>query len=125
MKIIVLISVIFLLLPLSACKEVKEDHTLSSKRLAENPTTTIPDMISHFKKSGFEGTYDNKLFTIIGAVGGGSYEGDDFDIELYQYNRVIEAKNMTAEEGIIQNGYFIMMIHSGDVEKLTSTFMKF
>jgi len=110
-----IINFLILLLFISGC---------SSSKL-ENSTTTIPDVLNHFKANGYVGEYDLKFFSLVGAIGGGSYIGDNFSFEIYQFDSPSKTKNMAAYKNCYQKGYFVIMVHRGNIEKINEVFQRF
>lgn len=97
----------------------------SNSSMVDRRDTTIADLISHYKQNGYHGEFSVKLFSLIGADGGGSYKGSNFDFEIYQFNEKSKAKNISLYEHSYAKGYFAIKVHSGDEKMIKEIFYNF
>ena len=107
-----IISIVFLLISCNSSK-------------VESSDTSIPDLILHYKQNGYDGKFSVKLFALIGATGGGSYYGSDFGFEIYQFDEKTKTKNVSAYEHSYSKGYFAIIVHRGDENKIKNILYDF
>jgi len=96
---------------------------------AKSSKGTIADLINHYKKYNIEGKYEPMMAPVIGAIEGGLVAGKTFKFEIYRYDSIDKAANMSKTGAfhypVQSNGYFIIIIHAGDKEKLIKIFDSF
>lgn len=94
----------------------------STQDVEDQSNRDIKGLIEHFKSNELHGDYETKAFVLIGALDGGSYIGEDFQIEIYEFAEKTDSKKRFK----IHNGKFGLLLHypqAGDLyDKIVSTF---
>lgn len=86
-----------------------------------NSNRTISELITCFDDNGFEGETSEMAFTLIGAIDGVAYSGDNFSIEVYKFK---DSKNIS-EMLPYKNGNFGMLVHEPSEDKRTDLIKTF
>jgi hypothetical protein len=98
---------------------------------AEDKKSSIVELISHYRDNGYNGDFSFTFFSMIGAIGGGRYERkrmcskECFEFEVYQFDDKNKIKNFLIHENAYSNGYFLIIIHEGNVEHIKQVLYNF